>query len=357
MSLPSFDESCGVIGALIVDLRGRVLDATRPEVAQANAATTAAALGMLATAARTLGLAPLEMLVVKGASKATVTAIRDDEFLLVEVDPAKGTSQAEEALRDWAVSPPGVRSKQSPMPSRGAPALPLRTTPPPLPIAPKPVEPPSGSIRSTAEGCSGTARVCASRGAEITLLPGGISRIGRGGLGAVFSGQLTAFALPDILEFLRSARSTGMLVCSSTAGLGSLRFHGGRVAGADVPGAPNLGQLLVHAGNISTVSLRAASSAPGAEQTDHMLGERLIREGLVEAAVVQEALRRKVELSILELAQWKEGGFTFDRENEGEPTQNGLSVEVDVHAVLLALFKDANGPPRSHPWSSRASSR
>ena len=50
-----------------------------------------------------------------------------------------------------------------------------------------------------------------------------------GGTESVFSGRLSVFALPDLLEFLRSGRRTGLLVCSSAAGLGRLRFRDGRI--------------------------------------------------------------------------------------------------------------------------------
>ena len=59
---------------------------------------------------------------------------------------------------------------------------------------------------------------------------------------AVFSGRLSVFSLPDLVEFLRSARRTGVLECSSPAGLGSLRFQAGWICGATAPGLPGPGR-------------------------------------------------------------------------------------------------------------------
>jgi tetratricopeptide (TPR) repeat protein len=62
------------------------------------------------------------MLLVKGTSKATVTAMRPDEILLVMVDPAKGTAQVEKALHAWASN--GAAAAAGASPGSSAPAAP-----------------------------------------------------------------------------------------------------------------------------------------------------------------------------------------------------------------------------------------
>jgi len=170
---------------------------------------------------------------------------------------------------------------------------------------------------------------------------------GAGALNAMFSGQLSIFALPDLLEFLRSARRTGLLVCSSGAGMGALRFSDGRITSAESPGTPGVGQLLLQARKVSSLALSAVAKEDLTDQPDHLVGELLVREGLVEAADVQAALERRIEMTIRELLAWKDGEFAFSRDGEREQRRATLSVEVDPQAVLLNVFKEQDERARA----------
>jgi Domain of unknown function (DUF4388) len=166
-------------------------------------------------------------------------------------------------------------------------------------------------------------------------LPARSSQLGGG---AVFSGQLSVFALPDVIEFLRSARRTGTLVCSSEAGMAELCFRVGRITGAASPGAPGLGEILLRARKISPVALSAVATDRPLGEPDHVFGGRLVRDGIVDATSYAEALRRKVETALHELLQWKGGEFAFNREGEGEAPSPD-APEFDAQDVLLTVVK------------------
>jgi len=169
---------------------------------------------------------------------------------------------------------------------------------------------------------------------------------GSGGPNAVFSGQLSVFALPDLLEFLRSARRTGLLVCSSAAGIGTLRLRDGWITAAASPSTPKLGQLLLHDGKVSAEALETVAARQASEQSDQLIGEMLAGEGLVEASAVQDAFRQQIELTIRELVHWKDGEFAFNREGESQPAGTVVSVELDAQAVLLNVFKELDEASR-----------
>ncbi len=171
-------------------------------------------------------------------------------------------------------------------------------------------------------------------------LPDGAAGVGSGGQGAVFSGQLSALALPDLLEFLRSGRRTGLLICSSAAGMGAVRFREGWITGAASPATPRLGEVLVSAGRISGPALSAMAAPQDGDRPDHVLAERLVAEGLADATAVQEGIRRQIELTIRELVHWKEGEFAFNRAGESEPPGTEIPVEVDSQAVLLEVLEE-----------------
>jgi Domain of unknown function (DUF4388) len=287
MTLPRFDGMCGVTGAIVADRQGRVLaHSTRPELAHAGAATALNVIGPLGAAGELAGLSRLEVLVVRSAGRASATALREDRFLVADLDPAGPSAPAEKALGGWALSAAGDGASQG-----------------------------------------------------------------------VFSGCLSVFAIEEVLQFLRGARSTGLLVCTCARGEASVRFHDGRIADVDVPGAPRLGDVLLRAYALSPSALRAVSLAADARQPDDALGARLVREDLVEAPAVEDALRWKVELGVRELARWRDGEFTFEPGGVQEPATDGPWLCVDVQQVLLSIPRDPAPSARRAEDGEAAESR
>jgi hypothetical protein len=127
--------------------------------------------------------------------------------------------------------------------------------------------------------------------------------------------------------------------------MGALRFRDGFITGAASPATPGVAELLLRGRKVALPALRAALPG-GAEQPDQVVGEVLVREGLVDAAAVQDALERQVSLAIRELVSWKEGDFAFSREVDGDAARPELSVSVDPQAVLLEVFKDMDEAAR-----------
>jgi tetratricopeptide (TPR) repeat protein len=172
------------------------------------------------------------------------------------------------------------------------------------------------------------------------------SQPGFSGLDAVFSGRLSVFSLPDLVEFLRSARRTGVLVCSSPGGMGSLRFREGWIAGASSPATPGVAELLFRAGKLSSDDLRKVSEGLENPPSDALIGEQLVRQGLADAPAVEQVLREQIELTLRELVKWSDGEFAFSRE-EGEEAAPGMpAVRVDAQELLLTLFKEMDESSR-----------
>jgi tetratricopeptide (TPR) repeat protein len=161
---------------------------------------------------------------------------------------------------------------------------------------------------------------------------------------AVFSGRLSVFSLPDLVEFLRSARRTGQLVCSSPAGLGTMHFRQGWITGATSPGTPTACDLLVRAGSVTAEAVREVlpeEARPGLAPC-----EALVRRGLADAATVQGALRQQIELTLRELVAWTDGEFAFNQEATTELASPATAVQVDAQELLLTLFKEMDEASR-----------
>jgi hypothetical protein len=165
---------------------------------------------------------------------------------------------------------------------------------------------------------------------------------GFAGLDAVFSGRLSVFSLPDLVEFLRSARRTGVLVCSSAAGMGTLRFSEGWICGAGAPGTPAVGELLMRSGKLSSDALAMITTPPESAQPDAVVAAKLVEQGLVDAAAVHDALRQQIELTLRELVRWSDGEFAFSREAGAVVAE----VRIDAQELLLTLFKEMDESSR-----------
>lgn len=166
------------------------------------------------------------------------------------------------------------------------------------------------------------------------------------GAGSVFSGQLSSFALPDLLEFLRSGKRTGLLVCSSAAGMGALRFRDGWITGAASPSTPSVGDVLVASRKVTPEALREATAGLGADRPDHLLAEQLVREGIADEPAVKKAFEQQIGLAVRELMHWTDGEFTFNRETQEAPETQGLSVSLDPQGLLLNFFKELDEASR-----------
>ncbi len=181
--------------------------------------------------------------------------------------------------------------------------------------------------------------------ADSTLLPPG-PRPAFSGLDAMFSGRLSVFSLADLVEFLRTAGRSGLLVCSSTGGMGAFRFRKGRITGAAAPSTPGVGDLLVRSGKLTAEGLASAGPAREGAMIDAELVERLVQLGLVDAATVREAGRQQIEQALRELIDWADGEFAFTREEESASATGEASIEVDAQQLLLDLFRERDESSR-----------
>ncbi len=209
----------------------------------------------------------------------------------------------------------------------------------------------AGAPPAAAGGSSGPAAPAPSL-ADSALLPQG-ARASFSGLDAMFSGRLSVFSLADLVEFLRVAGRSGLLVCSSSEGVGAFRFRKGRITGAASPGNPNLGDLLVRRGRLTAQALASAGPAREGSLVDAGLADRLVDLGLADLEMVREAGLNQIEQTLRELIDWTDGEFAFTREEE-QPPSGDAAIEVDAQQLLLDLFRERDESSRGPIPSSRS---
>jgi hypothetical protein len=306
----------GVKDAVLCTDKGRPLEATGTARADDVAASTAVTIQALKTIGQQLALGPLQKAVAKGPSAAQVIAVQPGVIVSVKMDPKRPIAELEGRLADprWAAPRGPVVDKPAEKAPAGRPAAetvvvaPLRTT-----IEPAP------SVPARPEGR--TARVAAGRETG-------------------FSGQLSLFALPELLEFLRGGQRTGRLHLGSRSGAGTVRLRRGKLCAASSPRASGIGGYLVEAGVLSREQLRQALEAQQQDAQRRHLGLLLIDGQLASAGEIRTALVAQVHDAVRELKEWVDGQFTFEPESAAEPALADIEVELDPQAILLAIFKE-----------------
>ena len=313
-----FQGMSEVTGVLTADLGGNVLEATPrpPELGAQQAASSAVVLRELTSIGKALTLGPLELLLTHGPHAVSVTALKRGAFLFATVDPSRGTAQVEQALKAW--TPPAPTPAPAPAASPSPPVL--HPTPPPIPAVPAAARPAAGPPPAQT---------------------------------AAFSGRLSVFALPDLLEFLRSGRRSGVLVCRSEAGSAALRFRDGLITGSRSTAALELGSVLVKARKIAPKDLETPPARQAAALGPEALGDMLVRAGLVDALTVQKELARHIERTVRTLIGWRDGQFAFDNHGTAAAATTSVPVALDCQAVLLNAFKELDESTRG-PGSSTA---
>jgi hypothetical protein len=145
-------------------------------------------------------------------------------------------------------------------------------------------------------------------------------------------GDLTTFAVRDLLGWLAGRRATGTLSLVRGMVAWQLRLRQGMVTVASSPaGSPRLGRLLVERGLLEEAAL--AGALERSRRSHARLGRTLERAGLVSAEAVAALLAERIRRVLDEVLAWSDGRFVFD---EGEGRERAaVSAAVDLGAHLM----------------------
>lgn len=167
-----------------------------------------------------------------------------------------------------------------------------------------------------------------------------------GGNKAVFTGDLQLFAVPDLLDFLKTSQRTGILVITSEQGEGMVRLRRGMIIGADSPKTVKIGDLLVQKGAISKKQLAAATAFQEQGHPHQFLGDILVEWGWVDKKTLEDVMLAQVRSALVEMSTWNSGEFAFEsdkrtanRKNEEEIQSAKFHIELNTQAVLLDVLQ------------------
>jgi Flp pilus assembly protein TadD len=162
---------------------------------------------------------------------------------------------------------------------------------------------------------------------------------GVAGDAAAIVGTLEVFAVPDLLEFLKNARRTGILHISSARGLGDVHLDDGRITSASSPSVGKLGDFLRAAGCITDRDLQTTIVQQQAGERADYLGSMLVERGLIDTSTLRGMLVQQVKSAIGEMVGWTEGMFAFEPAPPGEATDDA-PAGLDVDMILLDVMRE-----------------
>jgi len=148
-----------------------------------------------------------------------------------------------------------------------------------------------------------------------------------------FTGDITVFSLPEMLEFLFQQRSTGTLQILSKQHSANVHMQNGRILDIEHPQRPSLLTMLSHRGHGANAQLLNLSVETMTDET--ALAKALIEGGIVSQTEIQDALRDRIEQGVFNVLQWPESYAQFRAGPELRPNTEGF----DTHWILLAVMQ------------------
>lgn len=155
----------------------------------------------------------------------------------------------------------------------------------------------------------------------------------------VLSGDISVISIAEVLQLLDLQRQSGALRMFTRKEEVTLYIRNGNLDWATFRGLSDqylLGRYLVGTGNLSRDALaRGLESHAGA---DELLGETLVKLGLVSEAQVERALTRQASELLYEVVRWKSGRFAFSVGTDN-PIATKAALDLETGSLVMEGFR------------------
>jgi hypothetical protein len=231
--------------------------------------------------------------------------------------PISGMGAGMRANRPTSPPPPGFASRPSPPPGALARPSPqptnsmARTTPPPMGMSA------SGLLRMNPASVSSQMKTIGS--------------------GPVFTGDLEEFCLPDLLELLRNSHRTGLLMCTTGAGVGTIQLSRGMIIGADSPNAMDLREHFLTSPDVTPELRRVLAALPPECFGDDMIDGELVSSELMPRGQVERARVARIFSAFREMIGWTAGRFAFD---PAVPVVSNPTLALSAQSILMQIYQE-----------------
>lgn len=147
-------------------------------------------------------------------------------------------------------------------------------------------------------------------------------------------GSLDVFPPIAILQLMNLAVANGELRLKVKGNSARVFFEKGCVTFAGITNRPvKLGELLVQAELISEADLEKALKS----RSKKRLGDRLVKQGLIDREQLQLAVEEQIKEVIYEIIRWQDGRFTFTRDRR--PSEQDIFIDIPLDHLVLEGIK------------------
>src|SRR5688572_27297319 len=145
-------------------------------------------------------------------------------------------------------------------------------------------------------------------------------------------GRLSELSLPDVLQYLRQGKATGILTLVSGGARKAVYLRDGRVvfASSNLPN-DRLGEILIREGKITVEEYEASIKAISRGKRQ---GRVLVEMGALSPKDLWEGVQFQIQEIVYSIFPWEEGHFHF--EESTLPEKERISVDVDIRDLIIA---------------------
>lgn len=153
--------------------------------------------------------------------------------------------------------------------------------------------------------------------------------------------NIKTFPLAELLQWFSLSRKSGILLVSADARYVKLTVLRGHLANA-VSNDPQrrIGQFLLSRGYIDESTLMEALNHQEGEPSGSLLGEILIRKGLMTLQALDSAIRERAQETVYDLFLLEDGSFLFDEETGIPDDFPDLNLSLDFLVLEGMRRKD-----------------
>jgi DNA-binding response OmpR family regulator len=155
----------------------------------------------------------------------------------------------------------------------------------------------------------------------------------------VLAGDISVISIAEVLQLLDLQRQSGALRMFTRKQEVTLFIRGGNLDFASFRGLSDeylFGRYLVGSGSLTREGLARGLEARAA--ADELLGETLVKLGLVNQAQVDRALARQASELLYEVVRWKSGRFSFSVGVE-HPIAAKAALDLETGALVMEGFR------------------
>jgi CheY-like chemotaxis protein len=157
-------------------------------------------------------------------------------------------------------------------------------------------------------------------------------------------GDLRVVPLAEVLQLLDVQEQSGVLTVERSGARVDIYFRRGRVDQATAEGVPEeflLGRFVLDAELMQRADFESflESRAESGKPAQRLIGQQLVKLGLLAEADLKTCLTRQSSELIYEILRWRHGRFRFSAGIELPPSVIDAALGLDVEAVLMEGYR------------------